>query len=152
MKWTTLSSAQYDRLCEGRSRKEDIFAIAKAYKIERGYDAVIIHIFLFLSVFICINLLVRPLLQQFYFNKTNCLWVVTIYLGDYFLHRHVPLTTQETLLDVTLKRTKWTIHFWKVLLNIHTQITSICPFSSIFPSWQWFLDATPRLPFFSSVD
>lgn len=40
MKWTSLSSAQYERLCDCRSRKEDIFAIARAYKIEKNYDAV----------------------------------------------------------------------------------------------------------------
>lgn len=39
MKWTTLTEAQHTRLCECRSIKADILPIAKAYKIERGYDA-----------------------------------------------------------------------------------------------------------------
>ena len=38
MKWETLTSEQYNRLCECRSLKADILPIAKAYKIERGYD------------------------------------------------------------------------------------------------------------------
>ena len=39
MKWDTLTSAQHDRLCDCRSLKADILPIARAYKIERGYDA-----------------------------------------------------------------------------------------------------------------
>jgi len=38
MKWTTLSTDAYNRLCNCRSAKKDIVPIAKAYMIERGYD------------------------------------------------------------------------------------------------------------------
>lgn len=39
MKWTNLTEQQYTRLCECRSLKKDIIHIAKAYMIEKDYDA-----------------------------------------------------------------------------------------------------------------
>ena len=39
MNWDNLTSSQYTRLCECRSIKSDIVPIAKAYMINKGYDA-----------------------------------------------------------------------------------------------------------------
>ena len=39
MKWNNLTSQQYIRLCECRSFRTDIVPIAKAYMIEKGYNA-----------------------------------------------------------------------------------------------------------------
>ena len=39
MKWNNLTEQQYLRLCECRSKKSDIVPIAKAYMLERKYDA-----------------------------------------------------------------------------------------------------------------
>jgi hypothetical protein len=39
MDWKNLTSEQYLRLCECRSRKADIVPIAKAYMINKGYGA-----------------------------------------------------------------------------------------------------------------
>lgn len=39
MKFDALTHEQYIRLCECRSRKSDIVAIARAYMLEKSYNA-----------------------------------------------------------------------------------------------------------------
>ena len=39
MTWANLTEDQYLRLCECRSRRADILPIARAFMLERGYNA-----------------------------------------------------------------------------------------------------------------